>query len=296
MARFNHRTAAGVGVFAAFLLLGTPATVAVAHPGGSHSDRGNNSDRGNDRSNGRGGNGRDGNWPGSNDVNRKRGPGDAGFGSAPPGPIGVPPQSRIGSGRDDVVDVEDVEDVAESDPGIPPGFAARSAAPEQSEARVSAAEPSEARSSAFDASEVPTSGSAPNVFGGAEPPSRSGSNRADVPETRFDSPPVTVGNGRDPVTARRAPEPQWQAPALHPVPAAPAPALPPPAAPAPQPARVERAPEAPVLTQQLGVAPTPGWSNPLWGLAGLLLIPVAGAALGYRQARAAHAAERLRRT
>jgi len=33
----------------------------------------------------------------------------------------------------------------------------------------------------------------------------------------------------------------------------------------------------------------------MWGLAGLLLIPAAGAALGYRQARAAHAAERLRR-
>ena len=35
------------------------------------------------------------------------------------------------------------------------------------------------------------------------------------------------------------------------------------------------------------VAPTAGVADPLWGVAGLLLIPAAGAILGYRQARAA---------
>jgi hypothetical protein len=46
----------------------------------------------------------------------------------------------------------------------------------------------------------------------------------------------------------------------------------------------------------LGVAAATDWSNPLWGLAGLLLIPAVAAALGYRQARAAQAAVRLRRS
>ena len=60
MARLNPRLSAGVGVVAAFLLLGGPATTAIAEPGGSHSDRGNSSDRGNDNGNGNGnGNGND---------------------------------------------------------------------------------------------------------------------------------------------------------------------------------------------------------------------------------------------
>ena len=52
MARFTPRLAAGVGVLVAFLLLGGSATVAVADPGRSHSDRGNSSDRGNGDGNG----------------------------------------------------------------------------------------------------------------------------------------------------------------------------------------------------------------------------------------------------
>jgi hypothetical protein len=59
---------------------------------------------------------------------------------------------------------------------------------------------------------------------------------------------------------------------------------------------VKPLPAAPVLTQQLGVSEEVDWSDPLWGLTGLLLIPAAGAILGYRQARAAHAADRLRRS
>jgi hypothetical protein len=286
VARFNHRMAAGVGVLAALLLLGAPTTVAVAHPGGSHSDRGDNSHRGNDRSNGRGGFGRDDNYRGSNDGSRKRdGADDRQVGVAPG--IIESPQSRVGSGRGGVADAEEPA----------PSIAARSAVPEQSQARVSAVDPGDARLSSSEGGEAPSSASAPNVFGGVGAPSQSGSDPAGAPSARVESPPVTLGNGREPVIERRGPEPQWQAPALQPVPAAPPPALPPPAAPAPSlPARVDRAPEAPVLTQRLGLAPATDWSNPLWGLAGLLLIPVAGAVLGYRQARAAHAAERLRRT
>lgn len=49
----------------------------------------------------------------------------------------------------------------------------------------------------------------------------------------------------------------------------------------------------PAMPRPLPVAPTADW-NSLWGIAGLLLIPAAGAALGYRQARAAQTAERIR--
>jgi len=133
-----------------------------------------------------------------------------------------------------------------------------------------------------------------SVFGGGSgAPGRSGLDRAGAPSTRSDPPRVTFGNGRTPGIQKRDAEPRWRTPAVEPAPAAPAP--PPVAhAPAPRPAVVAPVPTAPVLTQQLGVAPPADWSDPMWGLAGLLLIPAAGAALGYRQARAAHAAERLR--
>ncbi|MGE2690613.1 hypothetical protein, partial [Mycolicibacterium pulveris] len=50
----------------------------------------------------------------------------------------------------------------------------------------------------------------------------------------------------------------------------------------------------PAMPSHLPVAPTTEWKS-LWGLVGLLLIPAAGAALGYRQARAAQTADRLHR-
>jgi hypothetical protein len=58
---------------------------------------------------------------------------------------------------------------------------------------------------------------------------------------------------------------------------------------------VERIAAPPDVATELGVAPAADLSEPLWGLAGLLLIPAAGAALGFRQARATQAAERLSR-
>jgi hypothetical protein len=127
-----------------------------------------------------------------------------------------------------------------------------------------------------------------------EPPlrGRSGSDHPGAPKAGFDRPRVTVGNGRSPGIQSGKPEPRWQAPAPEP---APAPPPPPPPPPPPAPKWVERIYTPPVISKQLGVAPASDWSGPLWGIAGLLLIPAAGAVLGYRQARAAQFAERLGR-
>ncbi|ODQ84508.1 hypothetical protein BHQ17_27130 [Mycolicibacterium holsaticum] len=69
--------------------------------------------------------------------------------------------------------------------------------------------------------------------------------------------------------------------------------VPPPEPPPPPAAWVHRFHAPPAMPRPLPVAPTADW-NSLWGIAGLLLIPAAGAALGYRQARAAQTAERIR--
>ena len=53
-------------------------------------------------------------------------------------------------------------------------------------------------------------------------------------------------------------------------------------------------PRPPVI-RQLIVAPAAELTDPLWGVAGLLLIPAAGAVLGYRQARGAQAIAKLGR-
>jgi len=284
VARYSHRLAAGVGVFAAFLLLGTSATVAVAEPGGSHSDRGSSSDRGNGAGKGRGGSERhDYDRPSNNsgrpgfgdegnngkrdeDVSRKPGAGDDGNKTADPVII-ESPAARVGSGR-----------VAAADP-------------EESAPRLAAA----SDASGSSASRVSESGTSVEAVS----PGGSGSGLAGTPSPQFSPPRVTVGNGREPRIWNGPPEPQWQAPVPQPAPAMPPPPpLPPPPPPAPlasPDSRVQENPPPRVLTQQLGgVGGTTDWSNPLWGLAGLLLIPAAGAALGYRQARAAHAAERLR--
>jgi hypothetical protein len=105
------------------------------------------------------------------------------------------------------------------------------------------------------------------------------------------SPKVTFGDGRTPVVQDHESGPRWgwNAP------------QPPPPPPPPQVITVplDSPPVAPVnphpgVVQQL-VAPTAGVADPLWGVAGLLLIPAAGAVLGYRQARGAHAAAELGR-
>ncbi len=105
------------------------------------------------------------------------------------------------------------------------------------------------------------------------------------------APKVTFGDGRTPGVQDHDPEPRWHGPA-------PAPAPPPP----PQvitvplnPPTVSPVREQPGVVQRLAVAPTAGLEDPLWGVAGLLLLPAAGAILGVRQARAAQAAAELGR-
>jgi len=122
---------------------------------------------------------------------------------------------------------------------------------------------------------------------------RSGSDYSPEPTGAFKPPKVTFGDGRMPGVQDTAPEPRWRGGGAEPAPLPP----PPPAtevvdiAPAP---RGDRTPKPPIV-RQLIVAPAAELTDPLWGVAGLLLIPAAGAILGYRQARGAHAAAELGR-
>lgn len=110
------------------------------------------------------------------------------------------------------------------------------------------------------------------------------------PAGEFKPPKVTFGDGRTPGVQDHDPEPRWRG-------GAPDQAPPPP----PEVITVPLNPPTirpvfePGVVEQLVVAPTAGLGDPLWGVAGLLLIPAAGAILGYRQARGAHAAAELGR-
>lgn len=133
---------------------------------------------------------------------------------------------------------------------------------------------------------VSGSGGGP-TFGGP------GSARSDASNSGFSPPRVTVGNGRSPgILSGDDSEPRWRVPAAEPAPAPPPPPPPPPAV---ESSWVDQFATPSVLPKQLAVAPAADWAGPLWGIAGLLLIPAAGAVLGYRQALAAHAVERLSR-
>jgi hypothetical protein len=105
------------------------------------------------------------------------------------------------------------------------------------------------------------------------------------------SPKVTFGDGRTPGVQDREPEPRWRWNAPEPAPPPPPQVITVPL----NPPTVSPVAEHPGVVQQLVVAPTAGIADPLWGVAGLLLIPAAGAVLGYRQARGAHAAAELGR-
>jgi hypothetical protein len=117
---------------------------------------------------------------------------------------------------------------------------------------------------------------------------RPGSDYSPDPSGSFKPPKVTFGDGRTPDVRGNDGPPGIR----HAVPE-PAPPPPPPVAPAPSSA--DRIYLPPVVPQQLGVTQAADLTDPLWGIAGLLLIPAAGAILGYRQARAAQAALELGR-
>jgi hypothetical protein len=105
-------------------------------------------------------------------------------------------------------------------------------------------------------------------------------------------PKVTFGDGRTPGARDHDSGPRWGWIAPQPAPPPP----PPEVITVPlNPPTVAPVSSHPGMVEQLVVAPTAGIADPLWGVAGLLLIPAAGAVLGYRQARGAHAAAELGR-
>jgi hypothetical protein len=325
----NPRLAAGVGVLAAFLVLGGPAAAAIADPGGSNSggssqssssDRGgtqsrggskNADNRGSGRGNGNGDNNGSARRGGDNDSNgsgnnsSRRGNGNNGNGNGNNGngngsgnngnghnsggnnsggngngnsggngngnsgggvsQGGGNPPVRVGSGRNDATSV--TPDNAGA-PGGGPETGSDSAGP------------------GLGITTVPQNGSGSDP--GVPPVSAQ-------PPTADAGPPVTVGNGRFPAILSGGYEPQLASPDAGMV-AVPLPA--PDESPAPPAPRSwsDRLSEPPGMSKQLGISASTDLHGPLWGIAGLLLIPAAGAALGYRQARATQSAERLRRT
>jgi hypothetical protein len=106
---------------------------------------------------------------------------------------------------------------------------------------------------------------------------------------------VVVGNGRSPGLQAGDPEPVHENPEIVP-PAVPVaievtiPPLPPPLPP------VERIQPPRLVVGELGTAKIDTTTDPLFGLTGLILIPMVGAALGYRQARAAQGLRESART
>jgi hypothetical protein len=108
---------------------------------------------------------------------------------------------------------------------------------------------------------------------------------------QFKKPKVTFGDGRTPGVQAPDTEPRWRGGAPEPAPPPPPEVITVPL----NPPMVSPVRETPGVVRQLVVAPASGLGDPLWGAAGLLLIPAAGAILGYRQARGAHAAAELGR-
>jgi hypothetical protein len=113
-----------------------------------------------------------------------------------------------------------------------------------------------------------------------------------APPGQGKGPKVTFGDGRQPGVQEPGLEPRWRWGAPEPPPPPP----PPEVITVPlNPPTISPVRDQPGVVKQLVVAPTSGLGDPLWGVAGLLLIPAAGAVLGYRQARGAHAAAELGR-
>jgi hypothetical protein len=131
-----------------------------------------------------------------------------------------------------------------------------------------------------------------NVLAAALP--RSGSGYPGQPVTAFRSPRVVVGNGRIPGTHVPRPGSAPDAVLVADAPVSPAavPVAPTaieiniPPLPAPLPP-VERIRPAVAVVGEFGTGTVDTVTDPLAGLAGLILIPAVGAVLGYRQARAA---------
>ena len=278
------RFAAGAGVVAASLLIVGPypaQAVADKHGSGSHSwndERGNGSNRpsGQQRS-------------GSDRVNDVPDIGDVDGDSKSPLD---PPLMNLGTGGSDLEDLATVDSIAPDSP-----VTLRSAAV----AEEPTSGPATLRSAAV--AEEPTSGPAtlrsaavaeePTSVNASGAVPRSGSDHIGAPTVSARSPRVVVGNGRSP--GLQDSEPVRENPEIVP-PAVPVaievtiPPLPPPLPP------VERIQLPQLVVGELGTAKVDTTTDPLFGLTGLILIPMVGAALGYRQARAAQGLRELART
>ncbi|KAA0081124.1 hypothetical protein CIW52_21005 [Mycolicibacterium sp. P9-64] len=254
MARSKLCAAAGAGTLAAFLLVGGAAIpVASAGPGFSHDAHG--SQRGGDsRSNDHGSRFRGG--QGRDDGGWQRG-GD---------PIGPKRTTKPGG-------VEPADGTGRTAELKPNGSGATQ------------------RTATTSRSEVVTSPSVkvPNSTVTVRPASGGGGTVAAPPIV---APPVTFGNGRSPgILSGRledVPRPTGGTPAV--------------AAPEPAPAVTPQLPpsyrldgaSAERIVAPLWADAVPGWPSGLpFGIAGLILAPIAGAWLGYRQARAGRAAAQL---
>jgi hypothetical protein len=142
-----------------------------------------------------------------------------------------------------------------------------------------------------------TTSDAPRTTVGSSPDAgtsneRPGSDYSPHPSGSFKPPTVTFGDGRTPGVQDNDGLPRIRHAAPEP---ATSPPLPPPVITTPAPSWADRIYLPPGAPQQLGVTQAADLTDPLWGFAGLLLIPMAGAVLGYRQARAAQAAAELGR-
>jgi hypothetical protein len=284
VARSKLRTVAGAGTVAAFLLVGGAAVPVVsADPG--HSRDGNGSHRGGDSRHGdsRRGDGdsrhgqggaergrdEDGGWQRGGDSNGPDRTNDPGY-----------PNSAVGAGRNAEVNPNRTEvpsragTTARSDQVVTDSSVSRrSVTGEVTTATVIPEEPA-----------LPAVPIRPVAGGGG-----SGAAAVGPPVT---APSVTIGNGRSPgiLTGRpddapsRAGAPAAAGPAV--TPAVVTPQLPPPD-------RLDVPPPQRAVAM-LWAAAAPGLpGGVLFGLAGLILAPIAGACLGYRQARASRAAAHL---
>ena len=247
MAQSTIRFAAGAGVVAASLLIVGP------HPAQALADKhGSGSHSKNDgRKNGSHSRG---NRPKPNVPDLVNGVLNIGGAAKDPIPDLEPPVMDLGTGGSDLEDLAVVQSIAPEGP-----TALRSAAVVEEPPSVNAS--------------------------GAVP--RSGSDHIRASAVPVRSPRVVVGNGRSPGLQAAEPEPGPENPVTpEVVPAVPA-AIEVTIAPLPPLPPVERIRPPQLVVGETGPPEIDTMTDPLFGLAGLILIPAVGAALGYRQARAA---------
>ena len=281
MARSKLRTVAGAGTVAAFLLVGG-AVVPVVSADPGHSRDGNGSHRGGDS---RGGDGRYGRGERGRDERDgwQRGGGSIG------------PDRTTGPDRPNTADGSDR--IAEREPNGTE-IASRTGTTARSDEVVTDSSASASRRSVITATAVPEAPTplpvVPARRGAEGGGGGGGSGAAAVTApgaSPFTAPPVTIGNGRSPgiLTGPHEDAPSRAAPDVG------DPAVTPPTVTPqlPPPSRLDVAPPQRTVAA-LWAAAAPGRpGGVLFGLAGLILAPIAGAWLGYRQARASRAAAKL---